>query len=479
MRNVSDTRLLVLQSVLEALGDPLKLNLCVYSLLGGIATLEELLEDDAAGVLVDAFRDAAVWWLTAPRTRTEMDKLRLSLRCSCNEGDLRTPSIEQFMHRSGQHHFGKSTHTLPSQALLVGLLLPLTELQSILQNKSHGLKFHTLGARRKSAGGFGRTPPWPRSSRQLLPHGPESSIRGLTGWLREDANEGVRLHIYSALNSLMSLGATIILPHLVTSPTYVRFMLNGLQEDYQKLLRARLSNEDRNDYVKRIIIGGKILVSFAGPGQYLPLSYISQHFPSELLVWIDRLISLMDAAMVDPSAYNTTASKHHLEATREEFIRLARVTYVVNETAQPERIRNALAIKSLREELVPVCWGPWPRLLQTLHDLRHVRHCTAPGCDGSGPVRLRYCTGCLRLPYCSRECQRKAWRHTVAHRDICSTLRTICTQFNLTRKGALKAKFDHIATHPYHIDAERVVSHIRTLGKYNSRIPSELATMNF
>lgn len=50
--------------------------------------------------------------------------------------------------------------------------------------------------------------------------------------------------------------------------------------------------------------------------------------------------------------------------------------------------------------------------------------CGAPGCKTvSTERRLKMCTRCIHVFYCSRACQKRAWKHPiVAHRDICATL---------------------------------------------------------
>lgn len=61
--------------------------------------------------------------------------------------------------------------------------------------------------------------------------------------------------------------------------------------------------------------------------------------------------------------------------------------------------------------------------------------CGAPGCEKTPTQhKLRYCSSCLRVSYCSVDCQREAWRLSAcAHRDVCSKIRSLCTTHGLER----------------------------------------------
>jgi hypothetical protein len=76
-------------------------------------------------------------------------------------------------------------------------------------------------------------------------------------------------------------------------------------------------------------------------------------------------------------------------------------------------------------------WFKFRRLI--LH-LWEREHCAAPGCRLTSVDcgHLTYCGGCGILRYCSRQCQRRAWRHVAApHRMVCSTLRDIIDKLGL------------------------------------------------
>jgi len=67
-----------------------------------------------------------------------------------------------------------------------------------------------------------------------------------------------------------------------------------------------------------------------------------------------------------------------------------------------------------------------------------LRHSCAPECNGTFAAAGRSfprCAGCGILCYCSRECQRSAWRHVKApHKDVCPKLRVLHERTNLPQK---------------------------------------------
>jgi hypothetical protein len=72
------------------------------------------------------------------------------------------------------------------------------------------------------------------------------------------------------------------------------------------------------------------------------------------------------------------------------------------------------------------CWGP--------ECLRTANECGR---------RFRACSGCMLAEYCSRSCQRNAWRHPEApHRDVCSTLVLFRTFRNLPWKDRMEVTGD-------------------------------------
>ncbi|KAI0729118.1 hypothetical protein C8Q72DRAFT_778542 [Fomitopsis betulina] len=70
-----------------------------------------------------------------------------------------------------------------------------------------------------------------------------------------------------------------------------------------------------------------------------------------------------------------------------------------------------------------------------------LRHCVAPGYDetfASAQRSFTRCAGCSVMRYCSRECHKKAWKHTkFTHKVICTKLRVLRKRTRLPNNRGL------------------------------------------
>jgi hypothetical protein len=123
--------------------------------------------------------------------------------------------------------------------------------------------------------------------------------------------------------------------------------------------------------------------------------------------------------------------------------------------------------KKLSEELIELCPGPvnlepdspfyasfqsqfqnlrpvfprylslWRRFAFTLEGLAHDQKCASTTCRRFHRTP-RLCMGCGFVRFCSRYCQKQAWRHAeVPHRDICFLLAKARTSINIPSQGLL------------------------------------------
>ncbi|KAJ7590747.1 hypothetical protein C8J56DRAFT_541199 [Mycena floridula] len=64
--------------------------------------------------------------------------------------------------------------------------------------------------------------------------------------------------------------------------------------------------------------------------------------------------------------------------------------------------------------------------------------CFAPGCHETSintGRRFSKCSGCLRVSYCSKECQTRAWSHeSLPHKSVCKVVRKVVTVIELPDK---------------------------------------------
>jgi hypothetical protein len=444
MRDVQDTRSLVLQTVLKAFNNPLKPRICEYALLGGLSTLEELLESDGTGVQLDALRDATVSWVMAPRTEAEMAALHRQLQCECSDEDRRTPTIEQFMHRAGQSKFGQSRQTLPIQALLMALLRPFRNLKHSMVTHPRDYVLYKPIERERKARMSGRQVPWPRGTAQLVPHGPENSIRGLMAWFRIQTDMSLRFILYDTLEALLRICSTAVVPPIVTSRIFARVLLDGLHSDNTTWYRKSESDTSASlDVMQSVAATCVMLRLLQDEGFGIDLAPLSISFPAELLTWLDKTLILLtrfERKMSIAPPYIRDHLANTLKDGRRRVIFFAALTLHTHPGLSSESFTYENSIRAHAERIDHTKWEVLSRLKRTVLIVGQYRRCASPLCaktfaDGAG--RFRYCGGCRRAPYCSKDCQKVAWAHSdVPHRELCSALRSIYHHFCLPLKHA-------------------------------------------
>jgi hypothetical protein len=117
------------------------------------------------------------------------------------------------------------------------------------------------------------------------------------------------------------------------------------------------------------------------------------------------------------------------------------------------------------------------RLLRLLHYLDVRQQCAAPGCSYTlvnGP--LWQCAGCIRVTYCSRACQKRAWRHDIPHRSVCSVLAELQKELQLPHHDVYH--FDvpgELVNSSWPPLANIALDHFARLVKYNMELLGELA----
>jgi hypothetical protein len=84
----------------------------------------------------------------------------------------------------------------------------------------------------------------------------------------------------------------------------------------------------------------------------------------------------------------------------------------------------------------------WSCLTNILDHLERAQQCSAPDCFKLiSDHPLKPCTGCGLTRYCSRRCQKHAWRHVVSHRNVCSELSRLCAGWDIPKVG-IRAELD-------------------------------------
>jgi hypothetical protein len=125
-----------LKVLLDGLADHYYPKVCHYILIGAIGKLtrsDGAMDEQAHHVFGHpTVLDAFVAWLTAPRTRAEMNVFLLALECSCNVPNLE--AFNQQLHVLGRQQCPPARAQTPAIDSLVGTLsFQLTPILSVMQ----------------------------------------------------------------------------------------------------------------------------------------------------------------------------------------------------------------------------------------------------------------------------------------------------------------------------------------------------------
>jgi hypothetical protein len=271
---------------------------------------------------------------------------------------------------------------------------------------------------------------WPRFAADILPHGLEDTLRGLIAWLILDLPMRVAVTIITAFLVLDDACGVTILPYLCTSPTFI-------EKGYIRLIETfcdwTASREAPEPLAARYIDSVHLLLPLARLGHHL---LGRQMDAVQCSLYLDKKFSILlstghafDLCFRMVAHYRQTGDKTLERQTWAIAIHPQHVgarIYSISPEARTVPVSER-ASSAFEDDLMRI-GDPMLRLLRALYRLALGRKCKAPGCAAViFEGRLRYCAGCLRVSYCSRACQRRAWTHELApHRQVCASIRMLC-----------------------------------------------------
>jgi hypothetical protein len=411
-----------LRALAEVLSSP-QPNGCPVEIIGLICVEAESSRDPtrerlAYGERRDFALNVMTRWLTFRRSPAQINNI-LSMNCTCS-GRQSTTQI---------HRLGAQIVADPE----VGSTLTLA--QRIVQSCTRDIR--KLAEERKKCPKacflhLATRSTWPNGTEHLLPHGPEQTLRGYLSWLACDDVLSVFFVTEALLAVFDHTWAVTVLPAIKTRSLYLDAFI------------AAASRWDNN------------WNNFASGMTPVDPNVHAHHFSCILLA----LSAIMRILCFECS--NRTAALHLFQG-RQSDVLSACVRIVSTQASIGARHPSLVTIfnNRIRDHLEPVgviFWlhfpeflvrkselrllgvdpkvrepqpmTPWRTLIDFMWHSYNSQHCAAPGCTHTTETRRRSfacCTGCRWTPYCSRSCQRKAWRRDdgLQHRDVCGLLRWI------------------------------------------------------
>jgi hypothetical protein len=415
---------------------------CVWSLIAWYeivqARRDESSNDASSRRAARDIMSSCFAWATRPRTGIEIEAL-LDMDCTCSSATtMRARLHEQIRQTVTKRKMNSDRGHRPFFYLLDSFLKPVG---SFIPTAEDLYQRRTRIERRAE---------WPRSMRDLMPHGSEDTTRALISLLNLEPDPVGRRSIMSTIAVLINLYRSLVIPIIVTSRTFVmRGIINTIDADYHAA-HSKGSNIKGEDMVS-IMRSQNALIRL--------LSALVMHFPdnTERRTYraqapLDLLRAYSRASML-MMELQENARRHHLALLESNDISTGRFAalvenwtlmagFLLDDCPEAESILPELVLGD-HYRRAGFLTGTDPIHMLYRYQFSQVvsiqelnQQCSAPGCfvnvwTGS----LRRCAGCERVVYCSRACQKAAWRGRIPHRTVCKTIAALSQKLSIPKRG--------------------------------------------
>lgn len=365
------------------------------------------------------FWDAAIAFITAPRTDGDISVLRHQL--AMNADNCRHRNV---------HVSPPADEADPLQMLVQSLYTLLSE-SLIPTSLDHGI-LHGKDPKKT----FGKRGLWPSHPKDLVPFGERQCAEAHVRWC-------CQLYTPAAMRTL-----TVIL--LGCRPLVFSCLL---EEELREqliwcLVQMLVSDTGRDDYA------WSDRISWPRPPRdglrvRVWMSYLTHHMSIGVAAsFLESILSGPDCKPDDGVRFSTgfeyallPALNTALDLAKEAcldssaVLTLATWAYYVHqrmENPKPALHRSArIELERLEEIAKSSDNWTWPALQRALYKMYSVRTCYGPSCgkglhQTSDGRPLQLCARCKFTQYCSKECQRADWKHaTWPHKEFCPVLRVL------------------------------------------------------
>jgi hypothetical protein len=406
-------------------------------------------------------------WLSAPRTLQQLQTI-LQSQCTCSflEQNAAPHQQSRLLLRES------SSARLPIESMLASIgqyfmiILPVPKRSELVVEKKsaadtvkQSMRLDLITTRTR----------WPTNLQQILPHGAESTTRGLLRWFHLDLGEVIQMSFVKFLEGFFYFTSPQTLPYFVTSDVFLArgtipvmiYALQYLSPNPQADMlpsEAALSVQGRHFNALMMLLTCasfmfSVIVSKCNHTQRMVLL---EHTTEDVIDLCDRSALALRVAMhrFDP-AHRGVASN---------VLRYFRELYVI--VSQNHHLfLDKTHLRVVRGDISPL----WGSTLESISHRARSQTCSSPECSKTflDTWPFRYCGGCKTDCYCSRRCQKIAWTHPVApHRLVCNLVRLVYVQnrlntttMTLRRVEAPPTTFEEDAGH-------RIVQHYQAQTRY-------------
>jgi hypothetical protein len=351
-------------------------------------------------------------FMSAPRSSSQLQRL-LHSACTCQSDDRQNSwhilgqRAARGMRRPFEQFFDDIANLLAS---VLDLGLPEAHLMRA-----------DLAARRGT---------WPTDLRQLLPYGPEGTIRALFAWLQLDIGPAIRTMLVKIAELMIQYTWPATLPYILASRTLV---ISGIVATIHAAEERMAALPSQRQSAPHQLAEITPMLNFSCAALHECLSRSNE---------VQRRVFVQEyGPAVRDAAKRAAGTLHSVplilghpdpQSARlaEKFVECARA--ILHQEAV---LRHGARRLADGDTVMPL----WARLLEFLRNRAGSERCASPECTRTSldAWPFKRCGGCRRTVYCSRRCQRIAWVHGVApHRSACYVLREMCVKHKIPRSVA-------------------------------------------
>jgi hypothetical protein len=403
--------------------------LCPFDTLGLFHFLVEQAQDPEE---IDNARhlprilDLASGWMSLRRSPTQVRNI-LSSHCRCSTySAMSTHSIGKTIYLNSCTAGHKLT---PGQVLVQSCTLEMCN----LRKATPILPLHKLQhlALRSS---------WPTTTTQLLPHGPDETVRGYMDWLAGETT-GTLVHIMEAFKLVVTQAWPLAVPAIIKTHLFPGHFIDAANRWPEFLIaikqkREKIAYDEQSRLVLSMIIHLTAVMRLVSGDCSDPTHgtvFLRPH-RKDIVASCDRMIQTTNMIISQKNG----PSEVGVYVTQALISVGATVYYYFpedrNQLPQLPSHRSMIRDADMMGPSHNMTWNMFTKVLE----YQHIRQtCGAPDCLRTTEHlgrRLSFCSGCLWVPYCSRRCQRDAWRRGdgLQHREVCALLRYVCVRCDIS-----------------------------------------------
>ncbi|KAH8822590.1 hypothetical protein DL96DRAFT_1618372 [Flagelloscypha sp. PMI_526] len=262
-----------------------------------------------------------------------------------------------------------------------------------------------------------QAPLWPRNDQEFLPFGPHKAIEAYCAWIEVFLPHPLRIIGEAAPMFPVLTDAVLDSEQLIESTSEWMAALCLIIEDNQP------PSHDSAQYWAALDCYAVFVKGLNDAEGHRGLTYVVETRRSHFKPMLETLVPL-SAAFTARFPFQGTSQKRF-----RDLVRITRLfqTELQSQLTHPDDVWVPGEFEDEEDELLS-------ELYEELLAMEKPERCMAPGCTASG--KLLRCAVCRITWYCSRDCQKLAYKFAKApHKTICPTLKNLYGSLKVIEAG--------------------------------------------